>query len=272
MPDLPPQTALPEAPVPLRLLALLLILLAAGCGTAGGTPVLQQEAPPAPATASRVDPVTAEQAFSLLRQLDEAWQRRDCAAVEDLTTWAERTLGGRACKATRNGRPALPSDPVYFLPNEGDWFAALARKPSPAYYLFFLEDGRWRLGAGPIPAREEQAEQEAGAPQPSLLRLARLVPQHHLTYLTDPAGVAGVRFPSGDPVRALLGEVTRQRADVELFGSRSLVIPLAADSLLVFDALRVTYAGKRTDLVVLASVVGEGNKIRTVGLRSARAS
>ncbi|NUP80575.1 MAG: hypothetical protein HOV96_23810 [Nonomuraea sp.] len=257
--------------MPLRLLALVLALLVGGCGTTGGAPVLQEDRSPAPAAAPRVDPATAEQAFSLLGQLDAAWQRRDCAAVEDLTTWAERTLGGRACEATRNGRPARPGDPVYVLPDEGDWFAALTREPSPAYYLFFLEDGRWRLGAGPVPVRGER-EREAGEPPSSLLRLARLVPQRHLTYLTDPAGVGGVRFPAGDPMRALLKDVTRQHADVELYGTRSLTIPLTGDSVLVFDALRLTYGEKRTDLVVMASVVGEGNTIRTLGLRRARAS
>lgn len=233
--------------------------------------MLQEDRTPAPATAPRVDPATAEQAFSLLGQLDEAWQRPDCATVEDLTTWAERTLGGRACEATRNGRPARRGDPAYVLPDADDWFAALVREPSPAYYLFFLEDGRWRLGAGPVPVRGERAR-EPGEPSPSLLRRARLVPQRHLTYLTDPAGVGGVRFPAGDPMRALLKDVTERHADVELYGTRSLTIPLADDSVLVFDALRLTYAGERTDLVVIASVAGADNSIRTLGLRRGRAS
>ncbi|MFI7695438.1 hypothetical protein ACIBQ6_40655 [Nonomuraea sp. NPDC049655] len=256
--------------MPLRLLASVLALLVTGCGATGGAPVLQEDRTPAPAAAPRVDPATAEQAFSLLRQLDGAWQRRDCAAVRELTTWAERTLDGRACEATRNGRPARPADPVYVLPDAGDWFAALAREPSPAYYLFFLEDGRWRLGAGPVPVPGEPAREAAEAPS-SLVRQAQLVPQRHLTYLTDPAGVAGVRFPPGDPLRGLLKDVTANRADVELFGTRTLAIPVAAGSVLVFDALRLTYRGGRTDLVVTASLVGTGNRIRTLGLRRGRA-
>ncbi|NUR90090.1 MAG: hypothetical protein HOY71_38950 [Nonomuraea sp.] len=260
--------------MPLRLLALVLVLLAAGCGTGGGgTPVLQEERTSAPATVLQVDPATAEKAYGLLGELDEARQRRDCAAVEDLTTWAERTLGGRACKATRNGRPARPGKPAFLMPDSPDWFAVLTREPSPAYHLFFLEDGRWRLGAGPIPVREGRTQPSSGVRSPSsLLRTARLVPQRHLTYLTDPAGVAGVRFPSGDAMRGLLKDVTRQHADVELYGTRSLTIPLDAKAVLVFDAVRLTYAGKRTELVLMVSEVTEGNTIRTLGLRRARVS
>ncbi|MFB9206491.1 hypothetical protein ACFFV7_35205 [Nonomuraea spiralis] len=254
-----------------RLLASVPVLLVAGCGTAGGVPVPREDRTSAPAAAPRVDPATAEQAFSLLRQLDGARKRRDCAAVRDLTTWAERTLGGRACEATGNGRPARPADPDYLLPDEGDWFAALAREPSPAYYLFFLEDGRWRLGAGPVPVPGEPVRKAGDAPS-SLVRQARLVPQRHLTYLTDPAGVAGVRFPPGDPLRALLKDVTGRGADVELYGTRTLAVPVDAGSVLVFDALRLTYKGGRTDLVETATLVGAGNKLRTLGLRRARAS
>ncbi|NUW41017.1 hypothetical protein [Nonomuraea rhodomycinica] len=287
--------------MPLRLLALLagLSVLAAGCG--GTTPadvvVAEREPPTAPASPPpRVDATTAEPAFGVLTELDEAWEQRDCIGIADLTAWAEKPLGGRACEGTRNGRPALHSDPVFFLPDEPGWFAALARKPSPAYFVFVFEDGRWRLGAGPIPARGEPVRPgDAGVTaDPDLVTEAALVPQRHLTFLTDPAGVNGVRFPAGDPMRGLLDEILARPAqvrpdrldiDVELVDGPARAVALSADSMLVFDVVRLTYrqrpqAGRTalrhpleglspegTELVELASVLSATKGLTTVGTR-----
>ncbi|MFG1963841.1 hypothetical protein [Nonomuraea sp. NPDC049028] len=280
--------------MPLRLLVLLagLTVMAAGCGTTGVATVAPPEDPTsAPAAAHSVDTATAEQAFQLLGQLDQAWKRRDCAAVAELTTWVERTLGGRACEGTRNGRPALYSEPSFFLPGEGDWFAALASKPSPAYFVFLREGGRWRLGAGPIPARGAAPETPTTiTPDAGLISQARVVAQRHLTYLTDPAGVAGVRFPAGDPVRGLRDELAalpgrvrpdRLDIDVELPEQPTMALPLSADTMLAFDALRVVYrqrpkAGasalahplkKDAEIIVLASVIKAAEGLTTVGVR-----
>ncbi|WP_162795735.1 hypothetical protein, partial [Nonomuraea lactucae] len=252
-------------------------------------------APDVSGSGGRVDVATAERAFQVLAELDAAWARRDCAAVAELTTGVEKTLGGRACEATRNGRPALHGDPMFFLPEAGDWFAALARKPTPAYFVFQFDGGRWRLAAGPVPAHgppvEPAGHVTAGR---SMARQARLVPQRHLTYLTDPAGVNGVRFPSGDPVRGLLEELTGRPAqvapdrlsiDVELVEEPARTVALSADSVLVFDALRIRYEQRprpgRTslrhpldglspagsELVVLVSVISAADGLATVGLR-----
>ncbi|MEV0148126.1 MULTISPECIES: hypothetical protein [unclassified Nonomuraea] len=290
--------------MPLRPLVLLAVLsvCAVGCAgtapadTGGGVVAEQQPLPAQESPPPRVDQSTAESAFGVLTELDEAWRRRDCAAVAGLTTWAEKPLGGRACKGTRNGRPALYSEPEFFLPEEGGWFAALARKPSPAYFVFVLEDGRWRLGAGPIPARGKPVRPgDAGVTAgQDLATQARLVPQRHLTYLTDPAGVNGVRFPSGDPVRGLLDEIVRRPAqvrpdrlaiDVELVDGPPRAVALSDESMLVFDVVRLTYrqrpkAGRAalrhplkglspegTELVELASVLTAADGLTTVGVR-----
>ncbi|MDF2709315.1 hypothetical protein AB0C18_13460 [Nonomuraea muscovyensis] len=284
----------------LRLLALFagLCALTAGCGAPPEATVVTEQRPSAvpESIAPPVDAATAERAFGVLAELDEAWRRRDCAAVAELTTGAEKTLGGRACEATRNGRPALPGDPVFFLPDAGDWFAALARKPSPAYYVFQLDGDRWRLAAGPVPAHGEPVSpgDPGVAAGREVATRARLVPQRHLTYLTDPAGVNGVRFPSGDPVRKLLDELAGKPAevapdrlsiDVELAGEPARTVALSTGSVLVFDVLRIGYeqrpgpgrkALKRpleglspegSELVVLASVVSAADGPTTVGLR-----
>ncbi|HUR02742.1 MAG TPA: hypothetical protein VM347_09390 [Nonomuraea sp.] len=280
--------------MPLRLLVLLagLSVVAAGCGTPGVATVAPPEDPAsAPASAHSVDTATAGQAFQLVDRLDKAWRRGDCAAVAELTTWVEKTLGGRACEATRNGRPALYSDPTFFLPGEGDWFAALAGKPSPAYFVFLREGGRWRLGAGPIPARGATPETPTTiTPDAGLVGQARVVAQRHLTYLTDPAGVAGVRFPPGDPVRGLRDELTRLPEqvkpdrldiDVELPEQPTMSLILSADTMLAFDALRIVYrqrpkAGKAAlahplkkdaEIVVLATVISAAKGPTTVGVR-----
>lgn len=301
--------------MPRRLFALFagLSLMAAGCGTVGADKAAPTGDPPSPpASAARVDPATAEKTFALLADLDEAWRQRDCAAVADLTAWAEKTLGGRACEATRNGRPAPTrktyADPEFLLPDDGDWFAALAREPEPAYFVFVLEDGRWRLGAGPIPVTGKlPGHGKDAAPDPDTARRARLVPQRHLTYLTDPVGVSGVRFPASDPVRTLLDELTgrpdrakpdRLAVDVELVDGPTRALALPGGSMLVFDALRLVFhqrpaAGRTTlshplygpadlkaftgkprpaevtgtELVILASEITTANKLKTIALR-----
>ncbi|WP_219465596.1 hypothetical protein [Nonomuraea rhizosphaerae] len=279
--------------MPLRLLVLLagLSVVVAGCGTANVATVLPpEESASTPASAHTVDANAAGGTFQLLGDLDQAWKRRDCAAVAELTTWAEKTLGGRACEATRNDRPALYSDPVFFLPPEGGWFAALARKPSPAYFLFLEEGDRWRLAAGPIAARGRVPEPSTATTDPAVAAQARVVAQSHLTYLTDPAGVAGVRFASGDPVRGLRDELNglpakvrpdRLDVDVERLEQPTMALPLSSDSMLVFDGLRLVYRqrpkagrtslahplGRDAEIVVLASVVSAENGVTTVGVR-----
>jgi hypothetical protein len=293
--------------VPLRLLTFLVALctLAAGCGASSDAEITQAATetaasdPPDNSDSSpleRVDAATAERVFQILGELDAAWRRRDCTVIESLTTGVERTLSGRACEASRNGRPVLHSDPLFFLPDSSDWFAALARQPSPAYFLFQHDGEGWRLAAGPIPAHGEPVP-----PSPTRVKAsqsvatqARLIPQRHLTFLTDPAGVNGVRFPSGDPVRELLDELTglpakvapdRLSIDVELAGDPTRTVPLSQESVLVFDALKIVYeqrprAGRKSlknpreglspsgsELVALASVISAADGITTAGLR-----
>ncbi|MDP9846531.1 hypothetical protein [Streptosporangium lutulentum] len=205
----------------------------------------------------------AMDAFAVLKQLDDAWQKRDCAAVERLTTWAESTLGGRACKATRNGRPAPArkryTKPEFFLPDAADqdrWFVALARKPDPAYFLFVNEGDNWRVGAGPIPVRGESREPIEGAvptDDPSTGVKARLAPQRYLAYLTDPAGVSGVSFPKGDAVRELSDDLFRRpekvrpdrlTADVRLVVGPQRALLLPDGGALVIHALEIEYRQK----------------------------
>ncbi|NUR85744.1 MAG: hypothetical protein HOY71_16835 [Nonomuraea sp.] len=243
--------------MPRRLLALLgALAVLTGCGTAPPAAVPPDSGVPA-VSAHPVDEATARQAFGLLDRLDQALARRDCAAAAELTTWAAKTLGGRACEATRNGRPAR--DPRFYLPDAPDWFAAFA---SGSYYVFLLEDDRWLLGAGPIPAVGKPPEYTQGATaDAAVLTEAALVPQRHLTFLTDPAGVQGVRFPAGDPLVKLRSGVK----DVELIGGEPPAVALSGDRVLVFDALRVRH-GSRTEVVQVASVVTAGNRCATVGL------
>ncbi|MFI6596276.1 hypothetical protein ACIBHX_08510 [Nonomuraea sp. NPDC050536] len=250
--------------MPRRLLALLgALTVLAGCGTPGGGVAVPPDEPAPSISAHRVDQATAEQAFQLLDRLDRALSQHDCAAVDELVTWAARTLGGRACEATRNGRPARYDDPEFLLPDAGDWFAVLARGPSPAYFVFLLEDNRWRLGAGPIPVvgRPPAYTPGATADQDTAME-AGLVPQRHLTFLTDPAGVQGVRFPPGDPLQGLRAGI----ADVEFLDGTTRALALSSTRLLVFDALRIRRTAGRTEIVELASVVTAGNRCATVGL------
>ncbi|MBB5962174.1 hypothetical protein [Planomonospora venezuelensis] len=257
--------------MPRRLTALLLSLCAlAGCGVQTEGRAAAPGAGPSPeASARTVGRAEAAQAFELLRRLDDAWRDRDCAAVERLTAWAESTLGGRACEATRNGRPAPArkeySDPEFFLPaTAGDdrWFAALAREPGPAYFLFVHQGDHWRLAAGPVPvdggdAPEPVADPDGGAAasavpgdDPSTGVRARLVPQRYLTYLTDPAGVSGVRFAKGDAAADLLKELgerpgrvrpDRLTADVRLVVGPQRALALPEGGALVFHALEIEY-------------------------------
>ncbi|MFF5211407.1 hypothetical protein [Streptosporangium sp. NPDC000396] len=250
--------------MPRRMLALLLGLSAiAGCGARTGGQVPIREAKPSRTPSRAVDPAEAARAFTLLNRLDDAWRKRDCPAVEKLTTWAEKTLGGRACEATRNGRPAPArrryADAEFFLPataGEDRWFVALARKPDPAYFLFVHEDGRWKLGAGPIPVRGEPrglAEGTAPTGDPAIGVRARLVPQRYLTYLTDPAGVSGVTFPKGDAIREVFDTLVRRpraarpdrlTADVRLLVGPQRALLLPGGEALVIHGLEIEYRQK----------------------------
>ncbi|MFE0147206.1 hypothetical protein ACFWY5_08685 [Nonomuraea sp. NPDC059007] len=306
--------------MPRQLIALLagLSMATAGCG---GTSPPPAAGPPSetPSTAQRIDEATAARTFASLAGLDEAWRERDCAAVAAATTWVEKTLGGRACAATRNGRPAPArtaySEPAFLLPEEGGWFAALATEPEPAYFVFVHAGDGWRLGFGPVPITGNPPDttppgatppgatpggSSGGAPDPAIVRRARLVPQRHLTFLTDPAGLSGVRFPEADPVRKLRDELAAKPArvrpdrltvDVELLDTPR-TIGTAGGSMLVFHTLRLTFhqrgdahplygkadlrafTGKsgldRLSAVEIVSLVSEltpDNKVRTVGSR-----
>ncbi|GGS91085.1 hypothetical protein GCM10010156_56750 [Planobispora rosea] len=248
--------------MPRRLFALLLGLCAVtGCGVPSEERAVPETGASPKASARTIERAEAVQAFELLQQLDDAWRDRDCAAVEQLTTWAENTLGGRACEATRNGRPAPTreeyGDPEFFLPAEAGedrWFVALAREPRPAYFLFVHEDERWRLAAGPIPADGGDAPEPRGGAvpsgDPSTGVKARLVPQRYLTYLTDPAGVSGVRFPKGDVAAELLAELGRRpgtvrpdrlTTDVRLLVGPQRALLLPGGGALVVHALEIEY-------------------------------
>ncbi|MFI6538405.1 hypothetical protein ACIBHY_38540 [Nonomuraea sp. NPDC050547] len=298
--------------MPRQLIALLagLSMATAGCG---GTSLPPAAGPPSetPSTAQRIDEATAARTFASLAGLDEAWRERDCAAVVAATTWAEKTLGGRACAATRNGRPAPArttySKPAFLLPEEGGWFAVLATEPEPAYFVFVHAGGGWRLGFGPVPVTDDppgdtpgSSTSPGGEPDPVIVRRARLVPQRHLTYLTDPAGLSGVRFPDADPVRELRDELAAKPArvrpdrltvDVELLDAPR-TIGTAGGSMLVFHTLRLTFRqrgdahplyGKAdlraftgesdldrltgVEIVSLVSELTPDNKVRTLGSR-----
>ncbi|GAA2392083.1 hypothetical protein GCM10010404_56700 [Nonomuraea africana] len=253
----------------------------------------------------------AEKAFDLLGELAQAWEDRDCAAVDRLTAWAENALGGRACEVTRNGRPALTgyTDLEYLLPEAPDWFAVLARRPEPTYFLF-VYDRNWRLAAGPLRILGEAPERADGASaSASTARRAKLVPQRHLTYLTDTAGVSGIAFPPGDAIADLRDELVgrpatarpdRVSVDVELFGGPFRALALSNGSMLVFHSLRLVsrhrpgagraalsrppygraqvkeFTGESqpatltgTELVVLASEISSKNRLTTVALRRA---
>ncbi|MBO3745135.1 hypothetical protein J5X84_03575 [Streptosporangiaceae bacterium NEAU-GS5] len=204
--------------------------------------------------------VTARNAFARLKDLDDAWKKRDCTKIEFMTTDAESTLGGRVCQAARNGRaaPSMPlyDDVTYYLPRDGDWFAALAQKPSPAYFVFAYAGDDWRLAAGPIPVVGKAPKIDDGvvpSGDSDTEIKATLVPQQYLTYLTDPAGVSGVRFASGDPMRDLLSELIRNPlrvrpdrvgSDVSLIAGPSRALLLPGNAALVFHALKLVITQK----------------------------
>ncbi len=113
------------------------------------------------------------------------------------------------------------TEPEFYLPSRRTsgkpWFAALAREPEPAYFVFTQAKGGWRLALGPVPVpkdapggarhrrrRAHRRRQSQGHPG--------LVSQRCLTYLTDPTGVNGIRVSSGDPMRELRDEITRSAA------------------------------------------------------------
>ncbi|WP_066933139.1 hypothetical protein [Microtetraspora fusca] len=239
------------------LAAVLGAALLAGCGERGPAVTARpsRDATPRPAAATRED---ATAAFAALTDLADAWKRRDCAKIEFLTTWTESVLSGPACQAARRGQP-LPaggaySDAEFYLPEEpGDlpWFAALAHEPRPAYFVFVRSDGRWRLGAGPVPVVGALPELEEGKVAPEPDRDARvragLAPTRLLAFLTDPAGVSGVRVRSGDPMHDLLRELTdrpdRRPAEVRLEGPAH-ALPLPDGGALVFHTLRIVVTQK----------------------------
>ncbi|MGI5486027.1 hypothetical protein [Microtetraspora malaysiensis] len=244
------------------LAAMLGTALLAGCGERGPAVAARpsQDATPRPVAATRED---ASAAFVALTDLADAWKRRDCAKIEFLTTWTESVLSGRACQAARRGHPVPAAggytDAEFYLPDEpGDlpWFAALAHKPRPAYFVFVRSDGRWRLGAGPVPVVGALPELEEGQVAPEPDRDARvraqLAPTRLLAFLTDPAGVSGVRVRSGDPMRDLLRELTdrsaadrpdRVSAEVRLEGP-AYGLPLPDRGALVFHTLRIVVTQK----------------------------
>jgi len=250
-----------DQPLRRRLLALILGLsMTAGCGGRSEPQAPVPEAGPSREASAGVGLAEATQAFTLLKKLDDAWRDRDCAAVERLTTWAEKALGGRACEATRNGRPAPArksyTEVRFYLPgtaDQGRWFVALAREPDPAYFLFVQEGGEWRLGAGPLPVRgkvREPAEGALPADDPAEGVRARLVPQRYLTYLTDPAGVSGVTFPRGDLVRDLFDDLVglppkvrpdRLTTDVRLLVAPYRALRLPGGGALVIHALEIEH-------------------------------
>ncbi|GLV51982.1 hypothetical protein TBS_25500 [Thermobispora bispora] len=252
----------------------------------------------------------AEAAFEIVRDLADAWRERDCAKIKHLTAEVERAVGERVCAAVRNGLPAPKftnyRDPEFFLPAGGDddedpWFAALATTPSPAYFVFVRSGGRWRLALGPIPVAGDErrpAKDRAALARKAAVR-ARLVPPRHVTYLTDPAGLGGVRFRSGDPMRDLLKELVRTTesggrltADVGIEGT-ARTLPLPKDGALVFHTIRIDYeqrpGGGRpryrpaevraftgeaakgtvrgTEMIALATAVDANDEMATVGMR-----
>ncbi|MCC5577079.1 hypothetical protein IMZ11_15750 [Microtetraspora sp. AC03309] len=256
-----PRRPLMRPPAVVSVVALGSVLLA-GCGDRSPATVGERpgETVSRPAAATRED---ATAAFAGLSDLRDAWKHQDCAKIEFLTAWTESVLSGRACQAARKGQPVPAADAYtdveFYLPEdpgERPWFAALARAPRPAYFVFVRADGRWRLGAGPIPVVGEVPELEegpvaAGADRDTQVR-ASLVPTRLLAFLTDPAGVSGVRLPSGDPMRDLLRELAarparaqrdRLSADVRLEGP-AYALPLPDGGALVFHTLRLVLTQK----------------------------
>ncbi|WP_432930150.1 hypothetical protein ACQPZZ_07480 [Microbispora sp. CA-135349] len=259
------------------------LVLLAGCGTEGVRGIPADPGATSPET-TEITMADAQAAFDSLSDLADAWKDEDCAKVGQLTTGVESTVGRRVCAAApgSSGPRTIGShgrfqsarglrgwgDPEFLLParqdgDDGAWFAVLAGKPRPAYFVFVRADGRWRLGAGPIPVVGKappamdgvEGEVTDAAADPGAAVGARLAPTRHVAFLTDPAGVngkgvSGVRFASGDPMRGLLTELVgapgRARpdhlsTDVRIEGpARALALPRGGS--LVFHALRVVFS------------------------------
>ncbi|MEO3808745.1 hypothetical protein ABGB17_07060 [Sphaerisporangium sp. B11E5] len=246
------------------------LVLLAGCGAQGDVPPEPTAAPTVPGSAGRtVGAEDAGTAFGVLGELDDAWKLRDCAKVLFLTTAAENELGGRGCEATRNGRPvparATYRDSEFFLPDRPDerpWFVALAREPDPAYIVLVQEDDRWRVAYGPLKLTTAPPELDADVTtrvvpteDPEDGVRARLAPQKHLTFLSDRYGLTGIRFPSGDPVRSLLTELTKKPAtvrpdrlshEIQLIPDDTRALALADGGALVFHSLKILHTQKTT--------------------------
>ncbi|GLX95544.1 hypothetical protein [Herbidospora sp. NBRC 101105] len=203
----------------------------------------------------------AETAFADLAVLETAWGDSDCDEVARLLAAPIAELGGAACTATALGHEGARfeyGEPEFYLPSRDakgrPWFAALAKKPDPAYFVFTQGKGGWRLALGPIPVPDgapevpvTEAVVPAGDVNPQVT--ASLVSQRCLTYLTDPTGVNGIRVSSGDALRELRDSITRAPArhrpdkigvDVRLVRSapaHALALPGGAS--LVFHTLRL---------------------------------
>jgi hypothetical protein len=312
------------APTVLRRLTALsfALLVLAGCGSetfgqAPGSPGGDSDGASAVA-ATKAD---AEGAFATLGELREAWKGHDCAKVASLATWAEGTLAEHACEAAKNGAAGLDLGQYgkveYLLPSAGAdddeggaWFVALAHDPEPTFFVFVQTEGRWRLGAGPIPVITKtpkfDLDSRSADDDPGIAVQARLVPTRYVAFLTDPAGVSGVKFSPGDRMRDLLPELLREPAkvrpdrlsvDVQLEGQAYSLV-LADGGALVFHALRVVYAQRPgsghsslahprygdadvraytgesdpaaitgTELLMLATEVSKDNEMTTVAMR-----
>ncbi|WP_344947645.1 hypothetical protein [Sphaerisporangium flaviroseum] len=294
------------------------VVLLTACGAQADDPVRSVRPTTVSALGATVGPEDAKNAFGLLKELDDAWKKRDCVKVVFLTTSAQSELGRRACEAARNGRPAPAAvdytDVEYFLPDrpgERPWFAALARKPEPAYFVFAYEDERWRLAYGPIRLVGNGPEFDVNettravpTDDPGDGVRARLVPQKHLAFLSDRAGLSGVRFASGDRMRDLLAELVRKPAtarpdrlssDIQLVPGETRALAVNGGGALVFHAIKIMYTQKTsarklahpifgtdavraftgesglstihaTEVVVLATKVATDGKLTTVGM------
>ncbi|GAA0388184.1 hypothetical protein Acor_53560 [Acrocarpospora corrugata] len=231
-------------------------LVACGGQSVAG-PVLEGSESPSPVLSLDV----AEGALQALPELREAWKTSDCETVQSLTAGPERELGTTVCSAKKQGLGGVDfsdySDTEVFLPGEADdgaWFTALARKPDPAYFVFVHEDGVWQLELGPIPLTGKVPPQDSvpeGAAE--MVVKSRLVPQQYLSYLTDPAGVSGITFPAGDPVRSVLAELLRTprkarpdrvSVDVRLATDSSRALLLDDGGALVFHAIKLVFTQK----------------------------
>ncbi|WP_157520184.1 hypothetical protein [Herbidospora daliensis] len=204
----------------------------------------------------------AEAAFAGLGELETAWGDSDCDGVARLLAAPATELGGAACTATALGHEGARFDytePEFYLPPSRaakgrPWFAALAKKPEPAYFVFTQAKDGWRLALGPIPVPDgapevpvTEAVVPAGDVNPQVT--ASLVSQRCLTYLTDPTGVNGIRVSSGDAMRGLRDSITRAPAahrpdrlsvDVRLVrGATPQALALPGGASLVFHTLRI---------------------------------